>query len=134
VQVVVPAIALVDMATFDLDAGHALDIRNGGPEHMAVERIAGLFVMIEGLVHTGGAERLSQMLQHTVLESLTAASWIAGACQPLLISAVCSALLHFAKAPMMPMVGQKLTLANKEFATAMMSFCTIAAQLIMLPI
>ena len=36
--------------------------------------------------------------------------------------------------PLLPLVGQKLALANKELATAMMSFCIIAAQLVMMPI
>jgi MFS family permease len=43
-------------------------------------------------------------------------------------------LFHFANAPLLPLVGQKLALANKELATAMMSSCIIAAQLVMLPI
>jgi MFS family permease len=55
-------------------------------------------------------------------------------CRPLLVYAVCAMLFHFANAPLLPLVGQKLALANKEFATAMMSTCIIAAQLVMLPI
>jgi MFS family permease len=43
-------------------------------------------------------------------------------------------LFHFANAPLLPLVGQKLALANRELATAMMSSCIIAAQLVMLPI
>jgi MFS family permease len=35
---------------------------------------------------------------------------------------------------LLPLVGQKLAAANKEFATAMMSACIVAAQLVMLPI
>jgi MFS family permease len=54
--------------------------------------------------------------------------------RPLLIFAVCAMLFHFANAPLLPLVGQKLAAANKELATAMMSACIIAAQLIMLPI
>jgi MFS family permease len=55
-------------------------------------------------------------------------------CRPLLVYAVCAMLFHFANAPLLPLVGQKLALANKEFATAMTSACIIAAQLVMLPI
>jgi MFS family permease len=55
-------------------------------------------------------------------------------CRPLLIYAVCTLLFHFANAPLLPLVGQKLAIAHKEVATAMMSACIIAAQLIMLPI
>jgi predicted MFS family arabinose efflux permease len=43
-------------------------------------------------------------------------------------------LFHFANAPLLPLVGQKLALANKGIATAMMSACIIAAQMVMLPI
>jgi MFS family permease len=55
-------------------------------------------------------------------------------CRPLLIYAGCALLFHFANAPLLPLVGQKLALAHKELATAMMSACIIAAQAIMLPI
>jgi MFS family permease len=52
----------------------------------------------------------------------------------LLVLAVSAMLFHFANAPLLPLVGQKLALANKSLATAMMSSCIIAAQLVMLPI
>jgi hypothetical protein len=43
-------------------------------------------------------------------------------------------LFHFANAPLLPLVGQKLAMANPQYAAAMMSSCIIAAQLVMLPI
>ncbi len=55
-------------------------------------------------------------------------------CRPLVVFAMCAMLFHFANAPLLPLVGQKLALANRELATAMMSSCIIAAQLVMLPI
>ncbi len=55
-------------------------------------------------------------------------------CRPLLLYAGCTMLFHFANAPLLPLVGQKLASAHKEWATAMMSACIIAAQMIMLPI
>ncbi len=54
--------------------------------------------------------------------------------RPLLVFAICALLFHFANAPLLPLVGQKLAAAHKDLATAMMSACIIAAQLIMLPI
>jgi len=54
--------------------------------------------------------------------------------RPLVVFALCAMLFHFANAPLLPLVGQKLALANRELATAMMSSCIIAAQLVMLPI
>jgi MFS family permease len=55
-------------------------------------------------------------------------------CRPLLIYAGCAMLFHFANAPLLPLVGQKLALAHPGWGTAMMSSCIIAAQAIMLPI
>jgi MFS family permease len=55
-------------------------------------------------------------------------------CRPLLLYAGCTMLFHFANAPLLPLVGQKLAFAHKTWATAMMSACIIAAQMIMLPI
>jgi predicted MFS family arabinose efflux permease len=54
-------------------------------------------------------------------------------CPGLAIFAACVALFHFANAPMLPLVGQKLALDHKGEATALMSACVIAAQLVMLP-
>ena len=55
-------------------------------------------------------------------------------CRPLVVFAMCAMLFHFANAPLLPLVGQKLALSHPAWATAMMSACIIAAQLIMLPI
>jgi len=43
-------------------------------------------------------------------------------------------LFHFANAPLLPLVGQTLASQHPTLATAMMSSCIIAAQMIMLPI
>ena len=52
----------------------------------------------------------------------------------LVIFALCVMLFHFANAPLLPLVGQKLAAAYPQGATAMMSGCIIAAQGVMLPI
>jgi MFS family permease len=54
--------------------------------------------------------------------------------RPLVIFGLCVMLFHFANAPLLPLVGQKLAAAYPEEATAMMSACIVAAQLVMLPI
>ncbi len=41
---------------------------------------------------------------------------------------------HFANAPLLPLVGQKLAQSHPGWATALMSGCIVAAQLIMLPV
>ncbi len=54
--------------------------------------------------------------------------------RPLCVLGLCVMLFHFANAPLLPLVGQKLAAANPGLATAMMSSCIVAAQLVMLPI
>ena len=54
--------------------------------------------------------------------------------RPLMIFALCAFLFHFANAPLLPLVGQKLAVEFPQEATAMMSFCMVAAQGVMLPI
>ena len=54
--------------------------------------------------------------------------------RPLMIFAACAFLFHFANAPLLPLVGQKLALQFPKEATAMMSFCMVAAQGVMVPI
>jgi len=53
--------------------------------------------------------------------------------RPLVIFGLCVTLFHFANAPLLPLVGQKLAAAYPKEATAMMSTCIIAAQAVMLP-
>ena len=55
-------------------------------------------------------------------------------CKPLLIFAAASVLFHFANAAMLPLVGQKLALVNRELGTTLMSVCIVAAQLVMVPV
>jgi MFS family permease len=52
----------------------------------------------------------------------------------LVIFGLCVMLFHFANAPLLPLVGQKLAAAHPKAATAMMSACIVAAQMVMLPI
>jgi MFS family permease len=56
------------------------------------------------------------------------------ASKPLMIFAACVTLFHFANAAMLPLVGQKLSLVNKELGTSLMSACIVAAQLVMVPV
>jgi MFS family permease len=53
--------------------------------------------------------------------------------RPLVIFGLCVMLFHFTNAPLLPLVGQKLAAAFPEEATAMVSACIVAAQLVMLP-
>jgi MFS family permease len=53
--------------------------------------------------------------------------------RPLLIFAACAILFHFANAAMLPLVGQKLALINKNLGTSLMAVCIVAAQAVMVP-
>jgi MFS family permease len=54
--------------------------------------------------------------------------------RPLVVFGFCAMLFHLANAALLPLVGQKLAAAHPKEATAMMSACIVAAQLVMLPI
>ena len=54
--------------------------------------------------------------------------------RPLTIFAACAFFFHFANAPLLPLVGQKLALQFPREATAMLSFCMVVAQGVMVPI
>ena len=54
--------------------------------------------------------------------------------KPLLVFAAATVLFHFANAAMLPLVGQKLALVNRDLGTTLMSVCIVAAQLVMVPV
>ena len=55
-------------------------------------------------------------------------------CRPLLIFAAATVMFHFSNAAMLPLVGQKLALVNRNLGTTLMSVCIIAAQMVMVPV
>ena len=55
-------------------------------------------------------------------------------CKPLLIFCVATVLFHFSNAAMLPLVGQKLALVNRDLGTTLMSVCIVAAQMVMVPV
>ncbi len=54
--------------------------------------------------------------------------------KPLLVFAGAAVMFHFANAAMLPLVGQKLALVNKEVGTSLMAICIVAAQVVMVPV
>jgi MFS family permease len=54
-------------------------------------------------------------------------------CRPLLIFAAAVTLFHLANAAMLPLVGQKLALQDRNLGTTFMSACIVAAQVVMVP-
>jgi MFS family permease len=55
-------------------------------------------------------------------------------CRPLLVFALCVLLFHLSNAAMLPLVGQKLALQDKNLGTSLMSACIAAAQFVMVPV
>jgi MFS family permease len=55
------------------------------------------------------------------------------ACRPLMVFAACALLFHLANAAMLPLVGQKLALQDRNLGTSLMSACIVAAQIVMVP-
>src|ERR1700761_6572639 len=55
-------------------------------------------------------------------------------CRPLLVFALCAMLFHLSNAAMLPLVGQKLALQDKNLGTSLMSACIVAAQAVMVPV
>lgn len=54
--------------------------------------------------------------------------------KPLLVLTAANALFHFANAPMLPLLGQKLALAHPGAETPFISACIITAQLVTIPV
>lgn len=54
-------------------------------------------------------------------------------CRPLLVFAICVVLFHLSNAAMLPLVGQKLALQDRNMGTSLMSACIVAAQVVMVP-
>ncbi|RTL70349.1 MAG: MFS transporter [Hyphomicrobiales bacterium] len=50
------------------------------------------------------------------------------------VFAACAVLFHLSNAAMLPLVGQKLALANKEVGTSLMAICILGAQAVMVPV
>jgi MFS family permease len=61
------------------------------------------------------------------------AGWRALLDRRLLVLAAAAALLHFANAPMLTLVGQKIAMADPERATLLMAGCIVVAQLVTIP-
>ena len=75
----------------------------------------------------------SMMLRPTERDDHPSGLTVLLTCRPLLIFAGCAIMFHFANAAMLPLVGQKLALQDKNLGTSLMSACIVAAQIVMVP-
>jgi len=97
--------------------------------------LAGIAVLSipAGAIDLNRARDLDQEIDATGRSTGPAGYGILLKSRPLVIFGLCVMLFHFANAPLLPLVGQKLAAAFPEEATAMVSACIVAAQLVMLP-
>ena len=98
---------------------------------MAVASLASVLIIPAGAIDHERARGLrdGEVQQHDAPSGLR----VLLTCRPLLIFGVCVALFHLANAAMLPLVGQKLALMNRNQGTAFMSACIVGAQLVMVP-
>lgn len=80
------------------------------------------------------ARGLDDMEEHGASHDRPSGFRVLLTCRPLLIFAVSTVIFHFANAAMLPLVGQKLALVNRNLGTSLMSVCIIAAQIVMVPV
>jgi MFS family permease len=103
------------------------------PVFAALASVAVLSIPYEA-INLGRARDLDEEPDQTGHPAGPAGYGILFESRPLVIFGLCVMLFHFANAPLLPLVGQKLAAAYPQEATAMMSSCIVAAQLVMLPI
>ena len=77
---------------------------------------------------------MSLPMQHSQAPSFGQAISIIVKNRPLMIFILCAALFHLANAPMLPLAGQKLALAQPKLATVYMASCVLVAQTVMIGI
>jgi MFS family permease len=99
---------------------------------LAVTSIASLASILAIPERAIDHNRAREMKEGTQEQSVSGLSVLL-TCRPLLIFAMCTVLFHLANAAMLPLVGQKLALQNKNLGTSLMSACIVAAQMVMVP-
>lgn len=100
---------------------------------MSLGSMASVLAIPERTIDHDVARGLHQDQQHDSAAEQPTGLGILLTCRPLLIFALCVALFHLANAAMLPLVGQKLALQDKNIGTSLMSACIAAAQIVMVP-
>ncbi|MHC1945012.1 MFS transporter [Bradyrhizobium sp. UFLA06-06] len=101
---------------------------------MALASIAATLSIPPAAIDHQIARGLDDMEEHGASHDRPSGFRVLLTCRPLLIFAVSTVIFHFANAAMLPLVGQKLALVNRNLGTSLMSVCIIAAQIVMVPI
>jgi MFS family permease len=100
---------------------------------MAVASLASMLAIPERAIDHDLARGLPEKQEENGIPDQPSGLGILLTCRPLLIFAACVMLFHLSNAAMLPLVGQKLTLQDKNLGTTLMSACIVAAQVIMVP-
>src|SRR5262249_54727758 len=103
------------------------------PLFALIVALAVLSIPARAIDHDRARGGLSRNDADTALPERAATFRVLYECRPLMIFAACAGLFHFANAPMLHLVGQKLALAHPGSETVVMSACVIAAQIVMIP-
>ncbi|WP_028342610.1 MFS transporter [Bradyrhizobium elkanii] len=101
---------------------------------MALASIAATLSIPPAAIDHQVARGLDDMEEHGASQDRPSGFRVLLTCRPLLIFAVSTVIFHFANAAMLPLVGQKLALVNRNLGTSLMSVCIIAAQIVMVPV
>ncbi|MFQ3451904.1 MFS transporter [Bradyrhizobium sp. UFLA01-814] len=101
---------------------------------MALASIAATLSIPPTAIDHQVARGLDDMEEHGASQDRPSGFRVLLTCRPLLIFAVSTVIFHFANAAMLPLVGQKLALVNRNLGTSLMSVCIIAAQMVMVPV
>jgi MFS family permease len=131
-------------SAFDHGANIAIALLAGAVGYAFSQRAVFLMVPVFAVLTSAAVLAIpADAINHDRARDLTSDGGAAGSAagyrvlfraRPLMIFALCAMLFHFANAPLLPLVGQKLALEFPKEATAMMSFCMVAVQGVMLPI
>ncbi len=126
-------------SAFDHAGNVAIALAAGAVGHYASQRA--VFLLVPCCAVLAAAAMLS--IPHAAIDQARARGLEDGAAsdagvllrsRAFVVFACCTALFHFANAPLLPLVGQELARSHPGWGTAMMSSCIVAAQMIMLPV
>ncbi|HEX2114442.1 MAG TPA: MFS transporter [Alphaproteobacteria bacterium] len=96
----------------------------------AIPSIIAILAVPARAIDNTRARGFDQPAAHTTAPAI----WRALLDRRLLVLASAAALLHFANAPMLTLVGQKIALADPDRATLLMAGCIVVAQLVTIPV
>ena len=99
---------------------------------MSIASLVSVFSIPESAIDHDLARGLHDVERGQERDQPTGLSFLV-TCRPLLIFAVCVMLFHLSNAAMLPLVGQKLALQDRNLGTSLMSACIVAAQIVMVP-